>query len=204
MPEYARAAERVSAHSKTAEREIRLREREEQVMRLRRQGVAYAAIGKQLGITAPGALKIWRRATLRIPRESAEEELRVSLERCDSGILTASTISQRLQAEPLTARLANAIARVELTKVRWEELRLSILWPDRAARVAIIEGRARFTLQDINVARRLLDDREREAREREHSMSSQGAVETTSRPAPEQRAITFDQLRAARDALDPG
>jgi hypothetical protein len=123
------------------------------------------------------------------------------LQRCDSGILAASTISQRVQAEPLTARIANAIARQELVKIRWEELRLSILWPDRAARLAIIEGRARFTLQDINVARRLLDEREREARE--HSMSSQEAVETKAAPAPEQRRITFDQLQAAREALDP-
>jgi hypothetical protein len=170
-------------------------------MRLRRQGVPYRAIAKQMGISDVGALKIWRRATLRIPRESAEEELRVSLERCDAGIMTASTISQRLQAEPLTARIANAVARQELVKVRWEELRLSILWPDRAARVAIIEGRARFSLQDINVARRLLDEREREARE--HSTSSAEAVETTATPAPEQRRITFDQLQAAREALDP-
>jgi DNA-binding CsgD family transcriptional regulator len=200
-PELTQEGE-LMARRRAAEREIQLRQREETVMRLRRQGASYAAIGNQLGISAPGALKIWRRATLRIPRESAEEELRVSLQRCDSCILAASTISQRLQAEPLTARIANAIARQELVKVRWEELRLSILWPDRAARLAIIEGRARFTLQDINVARRLLDEREREARE--HSMSSQEAVEATATPAPEQRRITFDQLQAAREALDGG
>jgi hypothetical protein len=114
--------------------------------------------------------------------------------------MTASAISQRLQAEPLTARIANAIARMELVKVRWEELRLSILWPDRAARLEIINGRPRFSLADIAVARQLLDDRERAARE---YAAKDGAVETTATPAPEQRAITFEQLQAAREALDP-
>jgi DNA-binding CsgD family transcriptional regulator len=188
------------SQAKLAERTIRARDREEAVMRLRRQGVSYSAIGKQLGISQPGALKIWKRATLRIPRESAQEELRMSLERCDSGVMTASAISQRLQAEPLTARIANAIARLELVKIRWEELRLSVLWPDRAARLEIINGRPRFSLADIAVARQLLDDREHAARE---YAAKDGAVETTSTPAPEQRAITFDQLQAAREALDP-
>ena len=56
------------------EREVRAKERQRQVLQLRLSGVAYATIGKQLGISDVMAIKVYKRALAAIVAPEASQE----------------------------------------------------------------------------------------------------------------------------------
>lgn len=108
------------------------RERAAKALTLRKQGMIYSQIGKELGVSEVTAFNDVKKALHEIIREPAESVRQMELERLDESLLRLNTelgavVKARKDGDMGTDRSVTAITRITDTQLKIQERRARLL-----------------------------------------------------------------------------